>query len=121
MWSPDYRRLFEFLRIALVMQIVLMTFCAVRAIAQPHSATRFNAETTLVLIAVTVTDPGNRFVLGLHKEDFRLKEDGIDQPISHFSGEDAPLSIGLVFDISGSMDFKLRISRQAALQFLRTM
>ena len=87
--------------------------------AEPTS--RFNADATLVLVPVTVTDASNRFVLGLQKQDFHLLEDGAEQTIAHFSGEDAPLSIGLVFDISGSMDTKLRISRQAAVQFLKTM
>lgn len=81
----------------------------------------FNADTTLVLIPATVTDSSNRFVLGLQKQDFHLLEDGVEQTITNLSGEDAPLSIGLVFDLSGSMDRKLRISRQAAAQFLKTM
>src|SRR5262249_3147960 len=46
---------------------------------------RFNAETTLVLIPATVTDPLNRFVLGLQKQDFHLFEDGTEQTIAHFS------------------------------------
>jgi len=82
---------------------------------------RFNAESTLVLIPAAVTDPLNRFVLGLQKQDFHLLEDGAEQTIAHFSGEDAPLSLGLVFDTSGSMGDKLRTSRQAALRFLTTM
>ena len=82
---------------------------------------RFNAETTLVLIPVIVTDPQNRFLLGLQKQDFHLFEDGAEQTIAQISGEDAPLSIGLVFDTSGSMGDKLRTSRQAALRFLTTM
>ena len=82
---------------------------------------KFNVETTLVLIPANVTDPSNRFVLGLQKQDFHLFEDGVEQPIAHFSGEDTPLSVGLVFDASGSMDDKLQTSRQAALQFLKTM
>ena len=81
----------------------------------------FNVDTTLVLIPTTVTDPLNRFVLGLQKDDFHLYEDGVEQTIAHFSGEDAPLSIGVVFDASGSMGVKLRTSRQAALQFLKAM
>ena len=89
--------------------------------ADEQHTPRFNVDTTLVLIPVTVTDPSNRFVLGLRKEDFHLSEDGVAQTITHFSGEDTPLSVGLVFDISGSMDTKLRTSRQAALQFLKTM
>jgi hypothetical protein len=48
-----------------------------------------------VLIPVAVRDPAYRFVLGLRKEDFRLTEDGVDQPIAYFPVEDAPLSIGL--------------------------
>jgi VWFA-related protein len=74
-----------------------------------------------VLIPTTVTDPSNRYVLGLQKADFHLFEDGAEQNIAHFSGEDVPLSVGLVFDTSGSMGDKLRTSRQAAVQFLRTM
>jgi VWFA-related protein len=90
-------------------------------IAAPQPTARFSADTNLVLIPVTVTDPSNRYVLGLQKQDFHLFEDGVEQTIAHFSGEDAPLSVGLVFDISGSMDDKLRISRQATVQFLKTM
>lgn len=93
-----------------------------RALGQSNQPTpRFGVDTTLVLIPATVTDPLNRFVLGLHKEDFHLSEDGDEQTIAHFSGEDVPLSAGLVFDTSGSMGAKLQTSRQAALQFLRTM
>ena len=79
------------------------------------------ADTTLVLIPVAVTDSLNRFVLGLQKDDFHLFEDGVEQNVTHFSGEDAALSVGLVFDESGSMDYKLRTSRDAAAQFLGTM
>jgi len=91
------------------------------AIAQETATPRFNVETTLVLIPVTVTDTSNRFVLGLRKQDFHIFEDGVEQTIAHFSGEDAPLSVGLLFDASGSMDDKLRTSRKAAIQFLQTM
>src|SRR5208283_80582 len=81
----------------------------------------FRAESNLVVIPVSVTDSVNRFVLGLRKEDFKLLDNGVEQPISHFSGEDVPLSIGLAFDISGSMDFKLRAARDAAATMLKTM
>lgn len=75
---------------------------------------------TVVLINVTVTDPLNRFVTGLEKEHFRLLEDKVEQNITDFSSEDAPLSVGLVFDTSGSMGSKLQKSRQAAAQFFKT-
>jgi len=77
-------------------------------------------DTTLVLIPVAVTDPLSRFVTGLDKENFKLMENGVAQEISQFSSEDAPLSIGLVFDTSGSMGNKLQKSRQAVAQFLKT-
>jgi len=77
-------------------------------------------DTTLVLINVTVTDPMNRFVTGLDKEHFRLFEDKKEQILSQFSSEDAPLSVGLVFDASGSMGNKLAKSRQAAAELFKT-
>jgi Ca-activated chloride channel homolog len=77
-------------------------------------------ETTLVLINVTVTDPMNRFVTGLEKEHFTLLEDKVPQTIAQFSSEDAPLSVGLVFDASGSMGSKLTKSRQAASELFKT-
>jgi VWFA-related protein len=78
-------------------------------------------DTTLVLIPVAVTDAANRFVLGLQKEDFTLLEDGVEQAVAHFNGEDAPLSVGLVYDESGSMDYKLQTSQVALDEFLKTM
>ncbi len=79
----------------------------------------FRSDTNLVVIPVTVTDTLNRFVLGLQKGDFQLFEDGVEQNVAHFSDEDAPLSVGLVFDESGSMDYKLRSARDAATQLLK--
>ena len=88
----------------------------------PAGATQpsFRADSNLVVIPISVTDTVNRFVLGLRKEDFRLFDDGVEQPIAHFSGEDIPLSIGLAFDISGSMDNKLTTSREAAVLLLKS-
>ena len=77
-------------------------------------------DTSLVLIPVAVTDPMMRFVTGLDKENFKVFEDKTEQVISQFSSEDAPLSVGIVFDTSGSMGSKLMKSRQAVTQFLKT-
>jgi VWFA-related protein len=89
--------------------------------APPEPTLKLRVDTSLVLIPVAVTDTLNRFVLGLQKEDFHLFEDGVEQTVAHFSGEDAPLSVGLLFDESGSMDYKLRTSRDAASQLLKTL
>ncbi len=86
----------------------------------PSKPVDIRVERQLVLINVTVTDPLNRFVTGLEKQHFRLFEDKVEQVISHFSSEDAPISIGLVFDTSGSMGSKLQKSRQAAAEFFKT-
>ena len=77
-------------------------------------------DTTLVLIPVAVTDPMMRFVTGLDKENFKVYEDKTEQVITQFSSEDAPLSVGIVFDTSGSMGSKLFKSRQAVTQFMKT-
>jgi VWFA-related protein len=77
-------------------------------------------DKTLVQIPVTIMDPMNRFVTGLDKDYFRVLEEKAEQEITQISSEDAPLSIGLVFDTSGSMGSKLEKSRQAAAQFFRT-
>src|ERR1700681_790680 len=77
-------------------------------------------DVNLALVNVTVTDPLNRLVTGLEKEHFRVFEDGVEQEIVTLSSEDVPVSIGLVFDMSGSMFDKGEKAREAAVQFMRT-
>ena len=74
----------------------------------------------VVQIPVTVTDPIDRPIEGLRKEDFRLFEDDVEQKIIYLSGEDAPASVGLIFDASGSMRAKMETSVAAVDQFFRT-
>jgi Ca-activated chloride channel family protein len=77
-------------------------------------------DVNVVLIPVTVTDPLGRPVLGLSSNAFHVSEDGVEQPLSHLVRQDAPLSVGLVFDSSKSMDSKLDKSREAIIQLLKT-
>jgi Ca-activated chloride channel family protein len=77
-------------------------------------------DTSLVLIPVTVTDPLNRPVTGLERENFRLSDDQVEQTITQFAMDDSPVAVGLVFDTSGSMGNKLVRSRMAAREFFRT-
>src|SRR5262245_46123199 len=79
---------------------------------------RVNAD--LVLIPVMVTDKKDRLITGLDRSHFRLFEDKVEQAITHFAAEDVPVSIGLVFDASGSMGPKLGKSRAAVAEFLKT-
>ena len=69
---------------------------------------------------LTVTDPLNRFVTGLDQDVFEIYEDKAKQKIVSFGSEDAPLSIGIVFDTSGSMGPKLEKSRQSVSEFFKT-
>ncbi len=102
---------------------VLLGAASLLAVGQTPSPDPFNirVDSTLVLAPVTVTDSAHRYVLGLEKENFRIFEDDVEQEIKQFSGEDAPLSVGLIVDTSGSMGSKLDISRKAVAQFLRSM
>jgi len=74
----------------------------------------------LVLVPVTVTDPMNRLVTGLEQEDFQIFENGGQQKIKTFASEDAPVSIGIIFDLSGSMTSKLVRARESIIQFIKT-
>jgi Ca-activated chloride channel homolog len=84
----------------------------------PGSFIRMNVD--MVLVPVTVTDPLNRLVTGLEKEDFQIYENNNQQLIQSFACEDAPVSIGIIFDLSGSMTSKLVRAKEAILQFIKT-
>jgi VWFA-related protein len=124
MMLPSYRKLFLISAISVAPAIWGQGPIAPRSKTEkPEAATpkaNIRVDSTLVLIPVTVTDPMNRFVTGLDKENFKIFEDKKEQEVSQFSSEDAPLSIGVIFDCSGSMGRKLEKSRQAVAQFFKT-
>ena len=77
-------------------------------------------DVDLVLVSVTITDPMNRLVTGLERDNFQVFEDKQPQEIRHFSSEDAPISLGVIFDMSGSMSNKIDKSREAVVEFFKT-
>jgi len=77
-------------------------------------------DVELALVNVTVTDPYDRLVTGLEADNFRIFENSVEQEIQYFSSEDVPISIGVIFDLSGSMANKVGKAREAALQFFKT-
>lgn len=85
---------------------------------RPGSFIRMNVD--MVLVPVTVTDPMNRLVTGLEQEDFQVYENNDRQKIASFASEDAPVSIGIIFDLSGSMTSKLVRAKESILQFIKT-
>jgi Ca-activated chloride channel homolog len=78
------------------------------------------SKVELVLVPVTVTDPMNRLVTGLDKENFQVFEGKEAQEVRHFSSEDAPISLGVIFDMSGSMSSKIERAREAVGEFFKT-
>src|ERR1039457_4793733 len=90
------------------------------AAEQKRPAANLRIDTNLVLVPVTVCDPLNRPVTGLEKEHFKVFDDRVEQTVTHFAMDDEPVAVGLVFDISGSMGPKLRLSRLAAAAFFKT-
>jgi Ca-activated chloride channel homolog len=81
---------------------------------------RLAMNVDLVLVPVTITDPMNRLVTGLEQNDFFIYENNNQQKLKTFSCEDAPVSIGIIFDLSGSMTSKLIRARDSILQFMKT-
>lgn len=80
----------------------------------------FRASSQLVLVPVNVTDHYGKTVAGLRAENFTVFDDQSPQPIASFTAEDAPCSVGLVLDISGSMRYALNVTKPAAQAFLKT-
>jgi len=77
-------------------------------------------DVELVMVNVSVTDADNRPITDLKAENFQLFEDKVEQKIQYFSSEAAPISLGIIFDISRSMQKKLAFAKDAAVKFLET-
>jgi Ca-activated chloride channel family protein len=110
--------------------LLLMLFSVLPYVAQSRQATdapqssrndqTLKVDVDLVQVNATVTNARNQYVTGLEREHFQIWEDKIEQEIVYFSAEDVPISLGIIFDVSGSMKEKLSIARDAAVTFLRS-
>jgi len=98
--------------------VLAAVFIAAGAVFAAQKSLKVDID--LVLFNVTVKDSANKLVTDLKAENFQLFEDKIEQKIRYVSSEVAPVSIGIVFDISQSMGRKLEFARQAATKFLET-
>src|ERR1035438_2372510 len=101
-------------------RLLAVTVVAVAAVwpveAQQHptpEVAAFRAASTLVLVPVTVVDRRGSIVNGLASNAFTLTEDGVRQQIRSFSEEDAPVSMGIVLDLSGSMKGVLGAAKES--------
>ena len=86
----------------------------------PIDTTPIQMNVDRVIVPVTVTDPFDRIVTGLSENNFEVFDDKVKQKILSFATEDAPISVGMIFDTSGSMSDKIQKSKEAALEFFKT-
>jgi Ca-activated chloride channel homolog len=107
--------------------LLLITLSSLTRAQEPAPpATRSSDEYTIkvdvdmVVLRATALDRKNLPVSGLGKDDFRVYEDGVPQPIKYFTHEDIPVTVGLVVDNSGSMKAKRQDVIAAALAFARS-
>ena len=98
---------------------LLLLCCELNAqSASMPAAFRTNAQ--MVLVPVSVTDRNGRTVEGLRAENFKIFEDQVPQQILSFTAEDAPCSVGLVLDVSGSMRNTLGSAKSVVQSFFQT-
>jgi Ca-activated chloride channel family protein len=102
----------------LIVLLLLLLLVVSPAAARHESVLKIDVD--LVLVNAAVTDRSGRPVTGLKKADFQLWEDKVPQDILYFSSEEIPVSLAVVFDVSGSMADKLSVSRDAVRKFLQT-
>jgi len=88
--------------------------------SRPDDDYTINVNVNMVVLRATAQDHKGALVSGLSKDDFQVYEDGVLQPIKHFSHEDIPVTVGLVIDNSGSMRPKRSDVIAAALAFARS-
>ena len=85
----------------------------------PDPQANLRSDSSLVVIPTHVTTVYGSSVTSLSRENFRLIEDNVEQPIVHFDKDDAPVSIGLLFDKSGSMKDKMEKGRRSRKRVLQ--
>jgi len=107
--------------IVIVFALLLSSTAAVLIYASPSNDRdqTISVDVDLVLVNAAVSDSKGRMVTGLQQDNFRIWEDKVEQKVEYFSSEDTPMSIGLIFDATGSMADKISTARDAAASFLR--
>ena len=98
--------------------VLLVVSLAVIVHAQQQKSLKVDVD--LVMVNVSITDPDNKLVTDLKTDNFHIYEDKVEQQIRYFSTEQQALSLGIVFDVSHSMEPKIALARDAAARFLDT-
>jgi Ca-activated chloride channel family protein len=101
----------------LILLLCLTTLC--RAAEDSSSRPTFRVGVETVFVNVSVTDSYNRYIGGLEKQSFRVFEDTVEQTVTHFVEESAPVSVGILFDTSVSMKRNMQSARRSVLRLLQ--
>jgi VWFA-related protein len=88
---------------------------------EPTAKPDFSTQSELVVLHVAVKDRRGGYVAGLGQDSFRVLEDRRPQPISFFNSQDAPVTVGLVIDSSGSMAPNRTMVIAASMAFTKAM
>jgi hypothetical protein len=109
------------MRIALFLVVIaFVATVGVAAQARTHAQEPLRVHVRLVTVTAVVTDTSGKYVRNVKAEDFSIEEDGVPQEISHFRhNPDAPLSIGIVFDLRNTMNRKIKAATYAVEYFVR--
>jgi Ca-activated chloride channel family protein len=78
----------------------------------------YSVDSSIVILNATVADSAGRHVSGLRQNQFRIFEDGTEQPVSYFAAEETPFAAVILLDTSGSMEERVTLARAAAIRFL---
>jgi Ca-activated chloride channel family protein len=89
-------------------------------ISRQQLSNNIRVNVNMVLVPVSVMDSRGRSVSGLGPENFRVFDGSHQVPIVWFGTEDQPITVGLIFDCSRSMEEKFRIARTSSFEELET-
>ena len=117
----SFERLFVCSLFALVLSFAVFAQSPTPTPSTDDPDDRIRVKTDLVSLTLTVTDPYGRYVSGLGKNAFTIFDNNQEQEITYFSDADAPVSVGILFDVSGSMNGdKINKARKALERFIGT-
>jgi Ca-activated chloride channel family protein len=106
-----------------VLLVVFLSYATAGLASAPGSQDQtIRVSANLVLAPVSVTNAAGEMITDLKGEDFQIEENGKPVPVARIGqpGE-APLELGLLFDITGSVRARFELERQAAESFLKTI
>ena len=104
-------KLCSFLAIAFFLYLIPLT-----VLAQEDEVIK--VDSSLVILNPTITDADGKPIRNLKQNQFKILEDGREQPISFFEAEDIPFAAVILIDTSGSMESRISMARAAAINFL---